>query len=316
MKDIDPRGAPTPVISRRYEGLADLPPLLAFASACTAARSPLASSWHPGDIVWELQARADRPQPAQFWIGARGVEALAWLFDDGEAWIEALPTAEHLTPEAVAWVEAAWRARGENAASATLKIRAYASDARRIAALEALGYRRAEQAGVNFRMSLEGPLPQAQAPPRVTVCDSVGVDPALRAGAHRAAWDHLEHLGIDAQSRFSTEAYLSLAALPVYDPSLDMLAVAPDGAFIASCIAWADGESGVGVFEPVGVAAPWRGQRLARLVMLEALRRLQARGLREARVGTAAFNHPAIAAYLACGFEQVDESWWWAKGVG
>ncbi|HEY2051990.1 MAG TPA: GNAT family N-acetyltransferase [Caulobacteraceae bacterium] len=92
-----------------------------------------------------------------------------------------------------------------------------------------------------------------------------------------------------------------------------MLAVATDGGFIASCIAWADEASGVGLFEPVGVALAWRGQRLARLVILEALRRLQSRGLPEARVGTAAFNQPAISAYLACGFEQVDESWWWVK---
>ena len=316
MTDPDPRGASAPVTSRRYEGLADLPPLLAFASACTAARSPLSASWHPGDIVWALHASPDQPQPNRFWLGAQGVEAHAWLYDDGEVWLETLPQAGHLVPEAVSWAEAEWCARDANAASAPLKIRAYASDARRIAALEALGYRRAEQAGVHLRMSLEGELPQARAPSGVTVRDSVGVDPALRALAHRAAWDHLEHLGIDAQSRFSTEAYLSLTALPVYDPSLDMLAVAPDGGFIASCIAWADGESGVGVFEPVGVAAPWRGQRLARLVMLEAIRRLQARGLREARVGTAAFNHPAIAAYLACGFQPADESWWWTKGGG
>ncbi|HEY2051991.1 MAG TPA: hypothetical protein VGH03_21835 [Caulobacteraceae bacterium] len=206
MHDPDTRGAPATVTSRRYQGLADLPALLAFASACTAARSPLSSSWHPGDIVWELHAGADRPHPIQFWLGGEGVQALAWLFDDGEAWLETLPAAEHLVPEAVAWVEAEWRARD---ASAPLKIRAYASDARRIAALEALGYRRAKQTGVNFRMSLKGPLPQAQAPLGVTVRDSVGVDPALRAGAHRAAWDHLQHLGIEGQSRFSTESYLA-----------------------------------------------------------------------------------------------------------
>ena len=55
--------------SRRYQGLADLPPLLAFASRTTAERSPLPTSWHPGDIIWALQTRADQPQPCRFWTG-------------------------------------------------------------------------------------------------------------------------------------------------------------------------------------------------------------------------------------------------------
>src|ERR1700722_15481756 len=78
------------ITSRRYQGLADLPPLLAFASRMTAERSPLPSSWHPGDIIWALQTRADQPQPCRFWTGPEGVEALAWFESDGEVWIETL----------------------------------------------------------------------------------------------------------------------------------------------------------------------------------------------------------------------------------
>jgi ribosomal protein S18 acetylase RimI-like enzyme len=55
------------------------------------------------------------------------------------------------------------------------------------------------------------------------------------------------------------------------------------------------------------------GKRLARVMMIEAVRRLQARGLREARVGTAHFNASAIAAYLAAGFTLVDRSFLWTK---
>ena len=94
--------------SRRYQGLADLPGLLAFASACTARRSPLRSCWHPGDIVWALQTGADQPQPCRFWTGPDGVEALAWFESEGEVWIETLPTSEHLLPVCVGWVEDAW----------------------------------------------------------------------------------------------------------------------------------------------------------------------------------------------------------------
>jgi GNAT superfamily N-acetyltransferase len=310
--------APNAVHSRRYRSLADLPALLTFASACTAQRSPLRSSWHPGDIIWALQTRADQPQPCRFWTGSEGVEGLAWFASDGEVWIETLPASEHLVSAAVIWAEDAWRRRLASQGrppNTPLQIRAHGADLRRISALEALGYRRAGPAGVGFGLDLNGPLPPPEPPPGYIVRDSVGVDPALRAAAHRSAWDHLDHLGIADRSQFSTEAYLSLTALPVYDPTLDILAVAPNGDFAANCICWADEASGVAVFEPVGVALDHRGRRLASAIMREALHRLKARGLREARVGTAHFNRAAIAAYLAAGFEPADSDHWWARAV-
>jgi GNAT superfamily N-acetyltransferase len=304
--------------SRRYQGLADLPALLAFASASSAQRSPLRSSWHPGDIIWALHTRADLPQPCRFWTGPDGVEALAWFESEGEVWIETLPASEHLVHAAVDWVEDTWRRRLASQgkpADTPIQIRAQAADTRRIAGLEALGYHRAGPAGVGFRIGLDGHLPPTEPQPGYFVRDSVGIDPELRAAAHRAAWNHLDHLGIAASSQFSTDAYLSLTALPVYDPTLDMLAVAPDGSLAASCICWADEASGVGVFEPVGVALAHRGRRLASATMGEALHRLKGRGHREARVGTAHFNHAAIAAYRAAGFEPADSSHWWAKAL-
>jgi ribosomal protein S18 acetylase RimI-like enzyme len=305
-----------PRMSRRYQGLADLPALLAFASASTAQRAPLPACWHPGDLIWALQARADQPQPCRFWTGPDGVEALAWFESEGEVWIETLPASEGLVADAVSWVEDAWRRRLAGLgrpADTPLLIRAEAHDWRRNAALEALGYRRHGPAGVGFRLNLEGPIPAPDLPPGYSIRDCAGVDPALRAAAHRAAWSHLEHLGIHGESQFSTEAYLAIAALPVYDPSLDMLAVAPDGSFAANCICWADAASGIGSFEPVGVAMAHRGRRLASAVLREAIARLKARGLREARVGTAHFNHAAIAAYLAAGFMPAGSSHRWAR---
>jgi hypothetical protein len=304
-----------PAASRSYQGLADLPSLLAFAGASTAGRSPLFSSWHPGDIVWELHATADQPHPARCWTGPDGVDLLAWPFGGGEVWLEALPSAESRVSEAVQWAENHWRDHRGDDRTTPLSIRAHERDITRIATLEALGYRKGDPDSVVFRMALDPPLPEVGPPPGFTTRDCVGVDPALRAQAHRDAWDHLDHMGIAGSSRFSTQDYLALASLPVYDPALDILAVAPDGAFAANCIAWADPVSGVGVFEPVGTVLPQRGRRLARTVITEALRRLEARGMREARVGTAHFNHSAVAAYLASGFSIVDRTHWWTKAL-
>ncbi len=299
---------------RSYRGIGDLPPLLAFASAATASRSPLLASWHPGDIAWELRTGADRPRPARFWMGRDGVEALVWRVGEGEYWMEALPRSEALIPELVLWAQEDARASAEGG-GVKLKIRAFDYDHRRLAAFEALGIHKADPEGVDFRLDLTGDLPEATLPAGVSIRDSVGVDPEARAAAHRAAWDHLEHLGIDARSSFTAAAYDTIRALPVYDPRLDMLAVAPGGALVASCIAWADGASGVGVFEPVGVAPAWRGRRIARAIMLEAARRMKEPGVWEARVGTRHFNAAAIGAYLAAGFAPAGGFHWWTRDL-
>ena len=154
--------------SRRYQGLADLPALIAFASACTAQRSPLRSSWHPGDIAWALQTRADQPQPCRFWSGPDHVEALAWFQSEGEVWIETLPASEHLVRTAVHWAEDTCRRRlasqGQPAES-RLRIRALAADLRRITMLEELGYRKARPDDVCFRRDLNGPIQPPELPP-------------------------------------------------------------------------------------------------------------------------------------------------------
>jgi ribosomal protein S18 acetylase RimI-like enzyme len=92
-----------------------------------------------------------------------------------------------------------------------------------------------------------------------------------------------------------------------------MLVLAPNGTLVANCIVWIDEKSGIATFEPVGTHARYRRRGLARLAMHEALRRAKVRGMRWARVSTAHFNAPAIAAYTRAGFELCDRAAWWTK---
>jgi len=313
MTTTDTRGPAAQSPARRYAGIEDLPLFIDFASRSTAERGPLRARWHPGDVVWQLNGIADRPQRNRLYFGPDGVEVAAWVIGEGELWIEATAAGQARVAEAIGGAEAWWRSRPPERRSATFSVTADGQDEARIRTLEALGYSKGAPSGVGFSMDLTGPLPPVEGPDGFSVRDSVGVDPPLRAAAHRAAWSHLEHLNIHGESQFTTERYVSLRSLPVYDPSLDMLVVAPDGTFVANCIAWADARSGVGVFEPVGTALAFRGRRLVRFMMAEAVLRLKARGMREARVGTAHFNAAAIAAYLAAGFVLADRSHMWTK---
>ncbi len=298
---------------RGYEGRRDLGPLLEFASRSFADRLPLNACWHPGDLAWELMPDYDRPHRVRMWQSGSRVEAVTMFPSENKLWLEILPDAEDLLPEIVERAErSVLRAHRQN-----LSVRAFEGDARRIVALEALGYVAGEPEGVSFRFDLAKPLADFPVPKGFRVRDSVDIDPAARAKAHRDAWDDLSEIGLpDARSQFSEDGYRGLMTAPNYDPRLDMLVEAEDGTLVANALCWADDSSGVGVFEPVGTHAQYRKRGLAKLAMREALRRIQERGLKTGRVGTTHFNRPAIGAYSGAGFELFDRARWWTKTLG
>jgi len=295
---------------RTYGGRDDLAPLLDFASASFAARFPLNACWHPGDIVWEMKPEFDRAHNLQMWASAERVEAVTMFMAADQLWLEMLPTAEDMLPDIVRRAERAASRGGQR----TLSIRAFEGDGKRVAGLESLGYAADAPEGVWFRVDLAEPIAEPLLPEGFRVRDSVGVDPALRAKAHRDAWNDLAEIGLpDARSQFSEDHYRSLTTTPIYDPTLDMLVEADDGTLVVNALCWADERSGVGIFEPVGTHAQYRKLGLTKLALCAALRRIQQRGLKAGRVGTAHFNKPAIGAYLGAGFELFDRTRWWTK---
>jgi mycothiol synthase len=98
------------------------------------------------------------------------------------------------------------------------------------------------------------------------------------------------------------QRFARFMAAPVYDPELDVVAVAPDGQIGAFCIAWPDPLTGVGLFEPVGTHPDFQRKGLGKAVMLAALDRLQRKGMRQAIVTTGEDNQPAIKLYESVGF--------------
>ena len=266
-------------VSRPHAGRADLPALLEFASKSLSARFPLEANWHPGDLVWQLKDARDTHLDMQLWETPNGVVAAALFAGPGQLWLECLPEYEPVVAEALDWAEAINARRTAAAGRGSPSVKLSLSDPERIAQVEALGFRRAAVEGVRFRRALDQDIAPAALPPSVRIRDCVGIDPEARAAAHRDAWSHLGHIGIEnARSTFTGKTYGRLLASPVYDPTLDILAETADGLLVAGCICWADDASGVGTFEPVGTHVDFRGQGLARAVNIEGLRRLKASG--------------------------------------
>ncbi|MBV8684800.1 MAG: hypothetical protein JO111_18145 [Caulobacteraceae bacterium] len=302
-------GDPQRLEIRPYRDRTDLRALLAFASRLTAARFPFIAGWHPGNFAWDMIGRYDGPQDNLMWVEDGEVRAFVG-FDGNDAWVEAEPRREALFAEAVRTAEHVARSRQHS----ELRVRAEMKDRARIAVLETGGFEQSAPEGVAFLRDLSKPFEPEGPPEGFGVRDCIGIDTASRAQAHRDAWDHLGHIGLpEARSSITDERYASLVDAGGYDPALDIVVVAPDGTLAAKCICWADAQSRVGIFEPVGTALPWRGRRLARAAIHEGLRRLQLRGMRWGHVGTAHFNSSAIAAYRASGFDLVDTSAWWSK---
>ena len=120
-----------------------------------------------------------------------------------------------------------------------------------------------------------------------------------RVALHSAAWA--------PASGFNMDRYLKVRAITeVFDPDLDIVAVANDGTLASYTVAWKDPLSLIGSFEPFGTHPTYRGTGVSGAVIHEGFRRLLCKGMQHARVYTAGFNHQAVKLYRGCGFAQVD----------
>lgn len=100
----------------------------------------------------------------------------------------------------------------------------------------------------------------------------------------------------------TVDDYEKLRSAPGYDPSLDLVAVSAAGDVAAYCICWLDPRSREGEIEPLGTRPEHRPRGLGRAVVLEALRRMQAAGVRQAMVCYDRENLPAERLYSSLGF--------------
>ncbi len=101
------------------------------------------------------------------------------------------------------------------------------------------------------------------------------VDIPARVEVHRAAF---------APSAMTVEKYTVLRRQDHYAFDRDVVVEAPDGAFAAFAMCWADPVGSVGEFEPVGVHPDHQRRGLGRVVMRHGLRLLREAGLRDAIV--------------------------------
>lgn len=259
----------------------------------------LGSHMHVGDLVWRLylvSINFKLEDNVRLYERDGQLQGFA-LFDPRDTsvlWQLALPEMA-CEDEVLGWAIERYVRLGRP--HGRLLTGALRDDAHAIALLERYGFRRAESFYVLNQLALAGRTDQPVAAWGYTVrCMAGEQEHAARASAHREVFH---------PSSVTPESYVRLMRLPGYERELDLLAVTPQGEIGAFCLAWVDPVNGVGEFEPVGTRPDYRRRGMARAVLLEGLRRMQARGCETAIVWTDGDNAGAQALYESVGFRPV-----------
>jgi ribosomal protein S18 acetylase RimI-like enzyme len=320
-----------PFSSRAYAGAADLALLIDFAQMTTAVRWPGSTYQKVGDVVWMLYATSFDPN-IRLWFDADGLAAYAWFdptpgADFGFDIRPDLSQYDSLADEILGWAEerrqnlasigresipkAYVMLIGDTLAATNLSSTALDSDGRRISLLKRHGYRRVDGFTVLYSRSLaEAPISVPELPAGLRLRNATDADLKARVDVHRDAWS------VWGQSKITVENYRQLRSAPLYTPELDVVLEDADGRFLSYCIGWVDTANATGHFEPVGCRPDSIGRGFARAVTIEAMRRMQGRGLRTALVSTASVNKRARVLYPSCGFVEVDRAHYYVKKLG
>jgi mycothiol synthase len=267
--------------------------------------------WHVGELMWGFFMVVCHLNPREhihLWHDNEGrLVGYGILGEDPSFDCQVLPeyARSGIEAEAMAWAEMrlselcqrdAQRWGGNFVAGARQE------DVKRIAFLEQHGFQRGEYAEVNFLRSLDEPIPETAIPAGYQVRAVAAVSEiSSRAGAHREVW-HPWTVG-----NVSDDDYALFMSLPGYDRDLDVMAVTPEGAIAAYVNGWLDPVNRIGDFGPVGARPAYRRQGLTRAVLLECLRRMQARGMDRVCVSTGVANTPAIRLYESVGFRAANK---------
>jgi GNAT superfamily N-acetyltransferase len=265
--------------------------------------------FHPGGLGWSVATDQFGPHVELFeddgeLVGFAGVD------EPGALLAQADPARPDVATAIVDWFL-------ENDQSSELRIDVVDADRTFRDAVESAGFVRLEDARPVHHMRRDVHVPTEPPPDGYTVRPVEPDEIDARIDVHRRSWDphalpwHPDHrpdYPPDARSTHNEQTYGRVRATWLYDPALDLVAVADDGSFAGCCIVWLDPGTGTAEVEPLGVVPEHRRRGVAGAMCHEAVRRVAAAGGSEVYI----FNGPNEAypapggAYAKAGFRPVD----------
>jgi ribosomal protein S18 acetylase RimI-like enzyme len=158
-----------------------------------------------------------------------------------------------------------------------------------------------------MRRQLSEPIPALKLPQGFVIRPVRGTHEAEAvATMHRAAF------GTDYMT---TEKRLAIMNTSEYDPSLDLVVIAPDEAIAANCICSVNQISKVGSTDPIMTHPRFQRMGLAHALLLTGLRLLKERGMISAHLGTSGSNLAMQKTAESVGFTIESKTLWFSMEV-
>jgi ribosomal protein S18 acetylase RimI-like enzyme len=260
--------------------------------------------YHPIDFPWRLCSTSLEDQRnAAIWEDEHGqMQVFAalqfpWLTLDYV--IEPQVRSWDLEMDIITWAETRLhQIAAETSSHFPFNVSALAEEYNRINFLDSLGYKRWEHSIVILQRSLKNlPTPN--------LSDGFTIRP-LDGEREIEAYTELHRTAFDSTT-MTAEWRVRTLHVPLYDPDIDLVAVAPDGRLAGFCIWWYEPMLNIAQIEPLGVHPDFQQLGLSRALMEEGFRRVAALGAETAQVETYSFSEPALKSYQAAGFQVVTQ---------
>lgn len=212
-----------------------------------------------------------------------------------------------LGAEIIAWGEACIRKTLAPDRSATLEANSKEGYSERISFLKRHGFIQTPDATIHMMRPLSEPIAEPELPPGFVIRPIAGRPEAEAVAAmHRAAF---------GTEYMTNENRLVIMNTSEYDPSLDLLVIAPDGMIAANCICSVNEQEKRGFTDPVSTHPQFQRMGLSRALLLTGLRLLKERGMLSAHLGTSGDNIAMQKTAGSVGFTVEYRTLWFSKEV-
>jgi len=294
------------ITSRLYKDQEDL---LLILELIDRVRPSAYADDHPNRVNLEENFASATIRPStRLWFENRQLMAWAYVDDFRNVWWELNPDYEEfLGRQIVEWGLTCIRGILTEGETSTLDTSCRESNTDRLRFLDRHGFKQIEAITVYMTRSLLEEISEPKLPEGFGLRSVTGLEEAEAiASTHRAAF------GTDYMS---TERRIAIMSTSEYDPSLDLVIVAPDGTIAAYCTCSVNQQKLTGATDPVATHPRYQGMGLARALLLTGLHLLKQRGMQSAYLGTSGDNLGMQKAAESVGFKVEYRTLWFSKEI-
>ncbi len=236
---------------------------------------------------------------------------IGWAYvDDGNnlRWEVEKQFEDSVGAEMVAWGEACIRSGRElnTGETCTLDASCREEDLERLEFIRQHGFRQTDVSSVGMKRLLSEPIPEPALPHGFSIRAIKGTEEAEAvASTHRSAF---------GTEYMTTENRLIIMNSSEYDPSLDLVVIAPDDSIAAYCTCSVNA-NGEGYTDPVATHPRFQRLGLAKALLLKGMQLLKERGMESASLGTSGNNIAMQRTAEAVGFRLEYKTLWFEKAI-